>query len=52
MMVAPVVFMREAALTVDGASKLARPDHQRIVQQSALLEIGNQRITSAIRFAA
>ena len=48
MMVAAVVLLRQAALAVNRAPKFARPDHQRVVQQAALLEVGDQRIASAI----
>ena len=37
MMIAAVVGRREFALAVTGASELAAPDHQRVVEQAALL---------------
>src|SRR5580698_1272464 len=49
MMVSSVVFFRKSALAVDRAAELATPDHQRIVEKSAPLQIGHQRIRSAIR---
>ena len=43
MVVAPVIGVGQLALAVDGAPELAAPDHQRIVEQPALLQVLNQR---------
>src|SRR5262249_39054394 len=42
MVVAAVVLARERALAVDGAAELAAPDDQRVLQETALLEIADQ----------
>ena len=41
-MVAPVVRLGEPALAVHRAAEFAAPDNQRVVQQTALLQILNQ----------
>src|SRR5262245_63152175 len=38
-MIAPVVGRGEPALGIDRPAKLATPDHQRVVEQTALLQI-------------
>ena len=38
-MIAAVVFVVRAALRIDGAAKFTAPDHERLVEQAALLEI-------------
>src|SRR5437868_2596886 len=43
MVVAPVVVLRQRPLTVDRAAELAAPDDERIVEQAALLQVGDQR---------
>ena len=43
MVVAAVVVAGELALAIDGPAELAAPDHQRVVEQPALLEVGDQR---------
>ena len=40
------------ALAVDRASELAAPDDQRVIEQAALFQIGDQRIAGAIRLLA
>src|SRR5262245_55726123 len=47
-MIAAVVILREFPLTVDGPAKLSAPNHQRVVQQSSLFKIDNQRRRSLI----
>ncbi len=42
MMIAAVVVVRQMALAVNGAPEFPAPDHQRVVEQPALFEIGNQ----------
>ena len=42
-MVAAVVVGRERALAIDRAAELAAPDDERVVEQAALLEVGDQR---------
>ena len=51
-MIPPVVGGRELALRIVGSPKLAAPDHQSVIQHTSLLEIGDQRIGSAIDVAA
>ena len=48
MVVAAVVVARELALAVDGAAELAGPEHQRVVEQAALLEVGDERRLRAV----
>ena len=52
MMVAAVVGGREVALAIDRAAELAAPDHQRVVQQAALLEVLDQRGRGLVGVAA
>ena len=42
-MVAAVVVLGERALRIDGAAELAAPDDERVVEQAALFQIGEQR---------
>src|SRR3954468_14836535 len=49
MMIAAVVRGRECALRVDGATKFAAPDHERVVQQPALLKVLNERRGRLVR---
>src|SRR5215469_8536142 len=42
--VAAIVVLSQATLAVYGASELARPDHQCVIEQSASSEISNQRV--------
>ena len=42
--VASVIIPFEDALTVDRAAELSPPDDQRIVKQTALLEVGDERV--------
>ena len=51
-MIAAVVVGRELALAVDGAAEFAAPDDQRVVEQAALLEIGNQGAGGLVGVAA
>ena len=41
MMIAAVVGVGQLALAVDRAAELAAPDDQRVVEQAALLEVGD-----------
>ena len=50
--VAAVVGRREGALRVAGAAELAAPDHERVVEQAALLEILHQRGGGLVGLAA
>src|SRR5271170_4029688 len=43
MMIASVVILREASLTVDGAAEFTRPDHQRVVEHAPLFQVSDQR---------
>ena len=43
MMVAAVIGVRQLALAIDRAAEFAAPDHQRVVQQAALLQVLDQR---------
>src|SRR4029077_6709582 len=49
MMIAPIVFLREATLAIHGASEFATPNHQRVVKKPAALQIRDQRVRSTIR---
>ena len=51
MMVAAVVGRGELALAVDGAAEFAPPDDQRVVEQAALLEIGDEGRRGAVGVA-
>ena len=48
MVVAAVVVLREPALAVDGAAKLAAPDDERVVEQAALLEVLDEAVAGLI----
>ena len=52
MMIAAVVVVRQPALAVNRAAELAAPDHQRVVEHAALLQIGDQRRRGLIGLAA
>src|SRR5262249_25016814 len=52
MVVASVVVFGKPALAIDGSAKLAAPNAQRILDQATPLQIGHQRIGSAIRGGA
>ena len=39
MMIATVIFLCQTALAVNGAAELAAPDHQRVLEHAARLEI-------------
>ena len=41
-MIAAVVLMRETALRIDRTAKLATPDHQGFIEESARLQVLNQ----------
>ena len=43
MMIAAVIVFGELALAINRAPELAAPDHQRVVEQPALLQILDQR---------
>ena len=43
MVVAAVVVGGQRALAVDGPAEFAAPDDQRVVEQPALLQVGDQR---------
>ena len=47
-MIAAIVLLAEPALAVNGAAEFAGPDHQRVIEQAAALEIGDQRVAAAI----
>ena len=51
MVVAAVVVARELALAIDGAAELAAPDHERVVEQSALLQVGDQGVAGLVDVA-
>ena len=50
--VAAVVVLGQRALAVDGASELAAPDDQRVVEQPALFEVFDQRGARLVGVAA
>ena len=43
MVIAPKVILTQRALAVVGAAKLATPNHQRVVEHTALLEVTHER---------
>ena len=47
-MVAAIVGPSEGALRIHGAAKLAGPHHQRVVKESALLEVRHERVAGLI----
>ena len=52
MVVAAIVVASQLALAVDRAAELAAPDDQRVVEQPALLEVGDQRECRLVDVAA
>src|SRR5947207_2985927 len=52
MMVPAVVILRQLALAVARPAELAAPDHERIVEHPALLEVRDQRRASLVGLAA
>src|SRR5215472_6561207 len=48
--IAAIVVLSQATLTVHGAAKLASPDEQRVIEQPAPFEIGDQRVGPPIGF--
>src|SRR5436190_9558218 len=52
MMIAPIVVIGQPALTIDRSAELATPDNKRVIEQTALLQIGNKRGRSLINFLA
>ena len=50
--VAAIVVGGEAALTIHGTSKLAAPDHQRVIEHSALLKIDDESSRSLVHIFA
>src|SRR5688572_23993636 len=51
-MVAPKVIRFQHALAVNRAAKFTAPYHQRIVEQAAALQVGDQRVTRPIDILA
>src|SRR5262249_15236345 len=51
-MIAAVVVARQLALAVDRPAELAAPDHQRIVEQAALFQVGDEPVADLIDVAA
>src|SRR5207249_6642269 len=47
-MIAPVVGVGQLALRIDGASEFADPNHERLVEQSARLQILAQSETALV----
>src|SRR5688572_26032173 len=52
MMISSVTFLGQRSLRVNGTTKLATPDNQRVVEHPALLQIFDQRRTRLIGIAA
>src|ERR1700733_10560350 len=52
MVVPAIVIWRKPALAIDRAAKFASPNDQRIVQQTTLLQVGDQRVGGAVGFLA
>src|SRR5665213_4181381 len=51
-MIAAIILARQRALTVDRAAEFAAPDDERLIEQAALLQVGEQAITRSIDIAA
>ena len=51
-MVASVVGLGERALRVDGAAKFAAPNDERVIEQAALFEVGEERGGGLVGVAA
>src|SRR5256885_7757493 len=49
MMVAAIVVFREATLAVNSAAEFAAPEYERVVEESAALQIGDEGVGGAIR---
>ena len=49
LMVATVIVRGQATLAIDRAAEFPAPDHQRIVQHAALLQVGDQRRDAEVR---
>src|SRR5687768_5970750 len=43
MVVAPVIFLLEFALAVNGAPKFTAPDHERVIEQASLFQVLHER---------
>src|SRR5215203_1902129 len=52
MMIAAVIVFGEPALTVHRTPKFTAPDHQRVIEHSALFQIADERGRRLIRFHA
>src|SRR5207245_4517513 len=52
MVIAAVIVLGKLALAVDRAAELAAPDHQRVVEQAALFEVGYEGIAGLVDVAA
>src|SRR5262245_1319274 len=52
MMVTPVIILGQFALRVARATELAAPDHKRVVKQTALLQIRDERGAGLVGFLA
>jgi len=52
MMIAPIVVLRECALRIGRAAKLTAPDHERVIEQPAVLEFGEQGSGRLVRVVA
>src|SRR6266513_4140652 len=48
MMVAAIIVLREFALRVVGPAEFAAPDHERVVEQAALFEVGDERVAGLV----
>src|SRR5439155_15041640 len=47
-MVTAVIVLLDFSLTINGATEFAAPDHERVVQEPALLEVFNERGTGLV----
>src|SRR5439155_4968375 len=52
MVIAAVIVFGQLALAIDRSAKLAAPDNERVVQQAALFEVGDQGIAGLVDVAA
>ena len=48
MVIAAVVRARERPLRIDGAAELSGPDDERVLEHIALLQVGDERVATAV----
>src|SRR6266853_652081 len=52
MMVAAIIFLGELALAINGAAKFTAPNHQRVLEQAALLEVLDEAVAALVNVLA